>query len=279
MTARGRRTDRPEIDPNDMYEIAFLQMELQECFIQLERKDVVIKDNKETIDKLHKKVQNQVLMQDHLYKEFIHIEKEYKKDRKELVEVAERAQSELNDEKKRVEKSQKLIENMQGTFDKQKMEHKVIELTKENTLLEINLNKLSRKYTTLEEQEKLLKRNYQSFEKDFSDMEVACEKKINSLKEWKRNATYQLKVLHDQLREAQPAVEYELIQKDLEVQRKAVVDLTSRNGELQREKSELQNQSLADKEKILFNQELEEYKDDLEKEFHIIKSKLEGYDP
>jgi hypothetical protein len=52
------------------------------------------------------------------------------------------------------------------------------------------LNKLSRKYTTLEDQEKLLRRNYQSFEKDYTDMEVACERKINSLKEWKRNATY-----------------------------------------------------------------------------------------
>ena len=74
---------------------------------------------------------------------------------------------------------------------------RLIELTKENTLLEVNLNKLTRKYQNLEESEKLLRRNYSEVEVEMADMEKGCMERIATLKEWKRNATFQLKALYD----------------------------------------------------------------------------------
>ena len=59
--------------------------------------------------------------------------------------------------------------------------------------MEVNLVRMTRKYQTLEEQEKLLRRNYQGMEQEMTDAEVACVQRINQLKEWKRNATFQLK--------------------------------------------------------------------------------------
>lgn len=64
-----------------------------------------------------------------------------------------------------------------GKPDDQKA--RVIELTKQNALLEINLIRMTRKYQTLEQQEKLLRRNYQNVELEMSEMETACAQRIN----------------------------------------------------------------------------------------------------
>ena len=74
---------------------------------------------------------------------------------------------------------------------------RLIELTKENTLLEDILNKLNRKYQNLEEAEKLLRRNYSEVEVEMADMEKGYMERIATLNEWKRNATFQLKDLYD----------------------------------------------------------------------------------
>lgn len=61
-----------------------------------------------------------------------------------------KAKNDLIDEKKKVEKLSHTIEIMEGRTVVDK-DLRIIELTKSNTLLEINLNKMSRKYTNLEE--------------------------------------------------------------------------------------------------------------------------------
>lgn len=57
-----------------------------------------------------------------------------------------RAEDELRDEKVKVEKLNTLVDKMPETFLNDKEKLRLIELTKENTLLEVNLNKLTRKY-------------------------------------------------------------------------------------------------------------------------------------
>jgi hypothetical protein len=47
MTARGKELRTQD---NDVYENAYLQLELQECFLQLERKDEAIQEHKRVID-------------------------------------------------------------------------------------------------------------------------------------------------------------------------------------------------------------------------------------
>ena len=55
--------------------------------------------------------------------------------------------------------------------------------------------------------------------------------RINSLKEWKRNATFQLKQLYEQLRVAVPYADHEAISKDLEIYKKKNGDYMVRNTE------------------------------------------------
>lgn len=132
-------------------------------------------------------------MQDHLYKDHVELEKEYTR-QLDLHKAAEKeAKDQLNlqqVEKQKLSDAISLIKSSAGPDD---LKGRVVDLTKQNALLEINLIRMTRKYQTLEQQEQLLRRNYQSMEQDMSDMEVACTQRINQLTEWKRKATFQLK--------------------------------------------------------------------------------------
>jgi prolyl oligopeptidase PreP (S9A serine peptidase family) len=94
-----------------------------------------------------------------------------------------------------------------GGADESKI--KLIDLTKQNALLEVNLNKMTRQSNDSNEELRLLKRNYDFIENDMSEMETAFVHKINELKTWKRNATFQLKQLYEQLKVAAPLGDYE----------------------------------------------------------------------
>ena len=68
-------------------------------------------------------------------------------------------------------------------------------------------------------------------EQEMSEAEVACMQRINSLKEWKRNATFQMKELYEQLRVAVPRAAYEAASKDLEIEKLRNGDLYVRHKE------------------------------------------------
>jgi hypothetical protein len=50
--------------------------------------------------------------------------------------------------------------------------NKLIELTKQNSILDVNLLRLTRKYHALAEQEKLLRRDYHNKDSDIADKDV-----------------------------------------------------------------------------------------------------------
>jgi hypothetical protein len=62
------------------------------------------------------------------------------------------------------------VQELQKQVSPQSKEARLIELTKQNSLLDINLLRLTRKYQVLAEQEELLRREYHSREEDL------CEK-------------------------------------------------------------------------------------------------------
>lgn len=49
------------------------------------------------------------------------------------------------------------------------MQNKVIDLTKQNSILDLNLLRLTRKYSNLEEQEKMLRREYHAKDSDMAE--------------------------------------------------------------------------------------------------------------
>lgn len=73
-----------------------------------------------------------------------------------------------------------------------------------------------------------------------ADMEKGCMERIASLKEWKRNATYQLKVLYEQLRVSHPEAEYDALYLDLKIANQEKGDLVKKLSESAEAMSNLQ---------------------------------------
>lgn len=71
VTARGGA----DPEKGDPFENAFLQLQLQECFVLIEKKDEMLTAQKRDIDALYNKIKRYVLMQDHLYKDYVRMEK------------------------------------------------------------------------------------------------------------------------------------------------------------------------------------------------------------
>ncbi len=69
-----------------------------------------------------------------------------------------------------MQKIEATIKAMQGGPDQSSA--RLIELTKQNSILEVNLLKLTRKYVSLEEQEKLLRREFHAKDNDQAEKDL-----------------------------------------------------------------------------------------------------------
>ena len=154
----------------------------------------------------------------------------------------------------------------------------MIELTKQNSLLDLNLLRLTRKYSNLEEQEKMLRREYHAKDSDMAEKDRFVQERINSLKEWKANAMTQLQFLFQKLRIAVPISELQSKNKQLEIITQRVNDMTIRNGKQTKKFSELQKELRKNDEALEDIKVLQEEKEALEEEFEIIKKRLEFFD-
>lgn len=94
---------------------------------------------------------------------------------------------------------------------KESIENRILELTKQNSILDINLLRLTRKYQTLTEQEEILRREYHNKESDMAEKDRFVQDRINKLKEWKARAIQQLTFLFKKLRLAVPLSEYQSV--------------------------------------------------------------------
>lgn len=253
---------------------------MQECFELIDRKDEALKTQKREIEALYARVKKYLYMQDHLYKEHVSREAEHAKVVEELKNSARSANEGLSQAQMQVAKLEALVQNLEkGSSSSEDTKSRLVDLTKQNSLLEVNLIRMTRKYQALEEQEKLLRRNYQNVEQDMSDMEVACLRRINQLKEWKRTATTQLKQLYEQLRVAIPLAEYESISKELEIFKQRNGDLFVRNKEYAARISDLQAELREISETVEADRDRQAAQSDLEKEFSRLRLRLEGLDP
>jgi Ca2+-binding EF-hand superfamily protein len=279
LAVTGKNGEERGIDVHDAYDNAFLQVQLQECFELIGRKDEALKAQKREIETLYGRIKKYLHMQDHLYKDHVAMESTHTKVVDDLKVAARNANEAFAAEQTKVKKLEALVQNLEKGVSTDDQKGRLVELTKQNSLLEVNLIRMTRKYQALEEQERLLRRNYQNVEQEMSEMEVGCLQRINQLKEWKRNATFQLKQLYEQLRVAVPLPEYERVSKELEIYKQKNGDLQVRNREYAARVSGLQAEVRQVSDAVDAQRELQAYKDDLEQEFHQVRVRLEGLDP
>jgi len=145
---------------------------------------------KREIEALYGRIKKYLHMQDHLYKDHVEAGAAHATVVEDLKVGARNANEALSAEQMKVKRLEALVQTLEKGASGDEQKGRLVELTKQNSLLEVNLIRMTRKYQALEEQEQLLRRNYQNVEQEMSEMEVGCLQRINQLKEWKRNATF-----------------------------------------------------------------------------------------
>ena len=101
--------------------------------------------------------------------------------------------------------------------NKDKIQGRIVDLTKQNAINDINLMKMARKYQALDDQWKLLSREYHARDGDLADKDVFVQQRINSLKRWKTEALLQLNLLFEKLKMAVPVTEYDEVRRNLNI--------------------------------------------------------------
>lgn len=168
--------------------------------------------------------------------------------------------------------------NTVTTNNEQSITNKLLELTKQNSILDLNLLRLTRKYKNLAEQEKMLRREYHAKDSDMAEKDKFVQERINSLKEWKANAMTQLNFLFQKLRIAVPISELQAANKQLEIEKQRTSDFTMRIARMAKDKAELEKKVRMNDEADEKMRLLKDEKEQLEEEFEIIKKRLENLD-
>jgi len=176
---------------------------MQECLELIKRKDQNLNAKFGEIESLFKKVQGYMVVQDLLYKDFVKKEKEFGENKKRNETELREAQARLNEEELKVVKLEEALRVLQKG-NPQAIEDRIIELTKQNSILDINLLRLTRKYQSLQEQEQLIRQAYHNYDADMAEKDRFVQWRINKLKDWKARAIQQLKFLFGKLRCAVP---------------------------------------------------------------------------
>ena len=262
----------------DPQENAFLQLQLQECFELLKRKDAALGSQKKDIDNLHARIKKYLLMQDHLYKDFVRAEDQHARQTETLVTAARSAEQELKLANERTAKAEALQAQLvakNAPVDAKRL----VELTKENALLEEQLITMTRKCQAVGDELKLRTYNYDTMEKEMGDMEATYQQRIARLKETQKKQTFQLRQLYEKLRVAVPIAEYEAAQRALEACKQRQGELFVRTREWATKVSDLEMKLRERQDAVSDQRELKASKNDLEKEYSLIKSRLEALDP
>ena len=160
LLVTSRHGEDRTADAKELYDNAFLQVQLQECFELIKRKDEALKSQKREIDTLYSRIKKYLLMQDHLYKDFVKMEDDHAKVVEDRKLAAKNANEALSMEQMKVKRLEALGQGLEKAASSDDLKARLVEHTKQNSLLEVNLIRMTRKYQTLEEQEKLLRRNY-----------------------------------------------------------------------------------------------------------------------
>ena len=268
---------KPGLGEVSKKDVASLQLQLIETLELIKRKDQTALFTADEVEKLYSRIREYLLLQDKLYRAFVKEEKNYAEKTKKQGQEVENLRQNVLEEQVKVQKYEKLMKTLESPNEGD-LQSRLVELTKQNAILEVNQIKLSRKYQALEADEKTLRHNYHNFEVELPEKDRYVEEKIQRLKCWQAKAIHELKFLYKKLRMAVPLGEYELLSSELQLVKKRYADLTERSLKTTERLIKMQSQmrELKNEDKI---RNLEEARDDAEQELEVVKSRLQALDP
>lgn len=145
LPVTGRRGEKEGVDKQDI-DNAFLQLQLLECFEKIDKQDDIMRSQKREVDQLYGRIQRYILMQDHLYRDYVKLEKKNEELNKRLLAKAADDEEQLQAHKKNVKDLENLVAQLERQSGTDTTKKELIELKKQNTILEVNMIQTTRKY-------------------------------------------------------------------------------------------------------------------------------------
>ena len=99
------------------------------------------------------------------------MEKKFEQKEKDLKEKIRTLENDCQEEREKLFKLEKAIKALE-TGDKEHINNKLIDLTRQNSILDMNLLRLTKKYNNLFEQEKMLRREYHNKDHDMAEKDM-----------------------------------------------------------------------------------------------------------
>ena len=158
-----------------------------ETFEIIKRQEGSMTDQAAEIKRLHDRCLNQIHSQDLLYKDYIKVERNFRRKEESLKDHVRHIEDELMESNQKQQKLELTINTITSGTPADKASA-IMELTKQNAILDLNLLRLTRKYQSLEEQERMLRREYHNKDADIAEKDVFVQERISKLKEWKVRA-------------------------------------------------------------------------------------------
>lgn len=161
---------KPPMGDTTKHDVASLQLHLQETLELIKRKDYTMENHHIEMETLYKRVQDYLIVQDLLYRDYVKAEKEKERQIRDKEESLREAQHQFYELKVKYESACVANETLKSSPDS--INSKVIELSKLNAIHEVNILRLTRKCQTLEESEKMMRQAYDNYDKDMQEKDV-----------------------------------------------------------------------------------------------------------
>jgi hypothetical protein len=139
LKVTGVKGETNGMQEKDIFDNAFLQLQLQECFAIIAKKDETLRSQHREIKTLWERVKKNLRMQDMLYKDFHLREEERQKIEEELKIATRQAREAFLAEERKVKKYEAALDAVNKPSNSEDSKARLVELTKQNAILEVSM--------------------------------------------------------------------------------------------------------------------------------------------
>lgn len=256
-------------------DLAGLQLQIVETLELLSRRDEAERLTGLELEEFRSRMREVLLVQEVLYKE-------YQDERTKQTGLMQQLQtqhdtmiSDLRETRVQLTHYEEMAKTIQSGTERAKL----AELTQRIALLDVNNLRLARKYDCLLSEEKDLREAYHTFEAEHAEKDVAVQKRLGKLGEWKVRASMQLQFLFKQLRNSVSLDDFEQLQMQLQALREKQANWLEREVQLYKRVARFENMERENHEIQEKLKSMEETRLDLQTEFEVVCKRLEALDP
>lgn len=256
-------------------DLAGLQLQIVEALELLSRRDEAERLTGLELEEFRSRMREVLLVQEVLYKEY----QDDKAKQNGLMQQLQTQHDTMIADLRETRVQLTHYEEMAKTIQSGTERGKLAELTQRIALLDVNNLRLARKYDCLMSEEKDLREAYHTFEAEHAEKDVAVQKRLGKLGEWKVRASMQLQFLFKQLRNSVSLEDFELLQMQQQALREKQANWLEREVQLYKRVARFENMERENHEMQEKLKSLEETRLDLQTEFEVVCKRLEALDP